>query len=51
MEDVTSEDIENIEYAEISDENIWRVYLINFRGFPGAAPFHNINMELSIFHT
>ena len=28
LEDVTKEDIENIEYAEISDENIWRVNLI-----------------------
>ena len=28
VEDVTSKDIENIEYAEISDEKIWRVNLI-----------------------
>ena len=28
VEDVTIEDIENIEYAEISDENMWRVNLI-----------------------
>ena len=28
VEDVTREDIENIEYAEISDENMWRVNLI-----------------------
>ena len=28
VEDVTIEDIENIQYAEISDENIWRVNLI-----------------------
>ena len=28
VEDITCEDIENIEYAEISDENMWRVNII-----------------------
>ena len=28
VEDITCEDIENIEYAEISDEKMWRVNLI-----------------------